>query len=101
MLSLGDSSFWAAVLGGGIIGAIISSLATFFFGERWAEKSRLKREHSVRLVAETLKPWMSQYKRRCVVGAVYSRSDDRLIGHKPEDPVDLPFFDSAKAHLES
>lgn len=83
------------------MGATISALATAFFGERWVERSRLKREHSTKLVAETFKPWLGQYKKRCIAGAVYSRSEDKLTGHKPEDPNDLPFFDAARAHLTS
>jgi len=89
------------MLGGGIVGAIISALATIFYGERWTEKSRLKREHSMTLVTQTIKPWLDSYLGKCLVGATYSGSDDKFVGYRPQDPVDLPYFDVVKQHFET
>lgn len=98
-MSLSDPNFWAAMLGGGIIGAIISALATIFFGARWVERSRLKREHSMKLVTEALRPWTDHWRRYCEFGAVYSTEKDGFVERLPEDPWDLELFDVLLEHL--
>lgn len=100
-MGIEDPNFWAAMLGGGIIGAIMSSLTTIFFGERRVEKLRSRREHSSKLMNDVLKPWLSKCSDHCKIGAVYSREVDRLVARKPEDPIDLSFFEFAKSHLNS
>ena len=63
--------FLGAILGGGVIGAIISSLATIFFGERRVETMRRRREHSIKLNDVVLKPWLSKCQDYCKIGAIY------------------------------
>ena len=93
--------FLSAILGGGIIGAIISSLVTIFFGERRVETLRRRREHSIRLNDDVLKPWLSKLQDYCKVGATYDHKATRMVKIEPKDPTDLEFFNEVKNHLES
>lgn len=93
--------FLGAILGGGIIGAIISSLATIFFGERRVETLRRRREHSIKLNDGVFKPWLSKLQDYCKIGAVYDHEATRMVDIKPKDPTDLEFFKESKSHLES
>jgi len=93
--------FLGAILGGGIIGAIISSLATIFFGERRVETLRRRRDHSIKLNDGVLKPWLSKLQDYCKIGAIYNHEVTRIVENKPKDPTDLEFFTEAKSHLES
>jgi hypothetical protein len=99
-LWIDDPSFWAAMLGGGIVGAVISALATIFFGERRVETLRLRREHSRILLDGTLKPWLDKYKQICMIGAEYSSDPDTLVAHEPQESS-LKFFDDIRSHLGS
>jgi len=98
-MSFNDPNFLAAMLGGGIIGAIISALTTIFFGARWVERSRLKREHSTKLVAGALRPWMNHWRRYCEFGAVYSAKKDEFVERIPKNPWNLELFDALLQHL--
>jgi len=94
--------FLGAILGGGIIGAIISSLATVFFGERRVETLRRRRDHSIKLNDGVLKPWISKLQDYCKSGrAIYNHEVTRIVENKPKDPTDSEFFTEAKSHLES
>jgi hypothetical protein len=95
-----DPSFWAAMLGGGIVGAVISALATIFYGERRVEMLRLRRKHSEILLDRTLRPWLDKYRQICMIGAEYSSDPDTLVAHEPEESS-LQFFDDIRSHLES
>jgi len=88
-------------IAGAIIGAIISALAVMFYGERWVENLRRRREHSIKLKDEVLKPWLAKIGEYCKINAVYSRNDDKIVGAEPKDSTDLEFFDVVKSHLES
>jgi len=88
-------------IAGAIIGAMISSLAVMFYGERWVETLRRRREHSIKLKDDVLKPWLAKIGEYCKIDAVYSRDVDKMVGVEPQDPTDLEFFDVAKSHLES
>jgi hypothetical protein len=104
-MSWNDPSFWAALLGGGIISAIISSLVSlliaFRFCLRHVEKERMKREHSMRLMTEGLIPWRDGRGQSCKVGFQYSPETDRIEGMAPEDPKSMVLFGAVKAHLTS
>lgn len=89
-----------AILGGGIIGAIISSLATIFFGERRVETLRRRREHSIKLNDGVLKPWL-KLQDYCKTGALYDHKAARMVEIEPKDPTDLEFFNEVKSHLKS
>lgn len=93
-------SFIGAILGGGIIGAIISALATIFYGERRVEKLRIRREHSTKINDEVLKKWLENVEEYTKLGAEYSRDTDGMVGIEPKDPMDLDFFDVTQTHLE-
>jgi hypothetical protein len=99
-MSLSDPDLWAAILGGGIIGAVISALTTIFLGARWVERSRLKREHSMKLVTGALRPWTDHWWRYCEFGAVYSIEKDGFSERLPKDPDNLELFDALKEHLQ-
>jgi gas vesicle protein len=88
------------MLGGGIVGAVISALATIFYGERRAEMLRLRRKHSETLLDRTLRPWLGKYKEICRIGAEYSSDPDTLIAHEPQESS-LQFFDDIRSHLKS
>lgn len=94
-------NFIGAILGGGIIGAIISAIVTMRFGERWVETFRIRREHSIKLNEGFLKPWLSKIKEYSKIDAAYSKDSDKMVGVEPEYPTDLNFFDEAKSHLET
>lgn len=86
---------------GAIIGAIISAFAVMFYGERWVETSRRRREHSIKLKDEVLKPWLSKVGEYCKIDAAYSHDVHKMVDVEPKDPTDLEFFDVAKNHLDS
>lgn len=94
-------NFLGAILGGGIIGAIISSLATIFFGERRVETLRRRREHSIKLNDGVLKSWLNKFPDYCKIGAMYDHKAARMVEIEPKDPTDLEFFNEVKDHLES
>ena len=99
-------NFIGAILGGGIIGAIISALATIFYGERRVETLRRRREHSIKLNDEFFKKWLNKVGDYSKIRSidrwmVYSKDIDEMVGVEPKDPTDLEFFDEAKSHLES
>ena len=94
-------NFIGAILGGGIIGAIISALATIFFGERRVETLRRRRDHSIKLNDAVLKPWLSKVEEYCKIEAMYSQNNNRMMGVEPKNPTDLEFFDVAIKHLET
>jgi len=104
-MSWNDPNFWAALLGGGVISAIISSLVSlliaFRLGPRHVEKERIRREHSLKLMTEGLKPWRDGRGLSCRVGFQYSPETGRIEGMTPEDPKNLVLFDAVKAHLTS
>jgi hypothetical protein len=99
-MSFGDPNFWASMLGGGIISAVISALISIFFGERWIEKARMRREHSLKLNKEVFEPWLEKYKEYSKVDVVYSVDNGVLVAFTPQDP-ELEFFNAAKSHLNS
>jgi hypothetical protein len=105
LMSWNDSNFWAALLGGGVISAIISSLVSlliaFRLGPRHVEKERAKREHSMKLMTGGLIPWRDGRGLLCRVGFQYSPETERFEGMIPEDPKSPVFFDVVKAHLTS
>jgi len=79
---------------------IVSFLVARFYGERWVETARRRREHSVKLNEGVLKPWISKVGEYCKIDAVYSRETDQMMGVEPKDPTDLEFFNAARSHLE-
>jgi len=93
--------FLGAILGGGIIGAIISSLATIFFGERRVETLRRRRDHSIKLTNGVLKVWLSKLQDYCKIGTIYDHETTQMVEIEPKDPTDLEFFTEAESHLES
>ena len=101
-MGIEDPYFWVSMLGGGIVGAVISALATVFFGERWTERQRLRREHSLKLMNEVLKPWLAKVREEyCKTDAEYSHELDKIVGVESKDPTNLEFFDVTKNHLET
>jgi len=72
-----------------------------FYGERWVEASRRRREHSIRLNDGVFKPWLSKVEEYCKNDAVYFKNSDKMVGVEPKNPTDLEFFDEAKNHLET
>ena len=89
------------MLGGGIIGSIISALATKYYGERWVERFRIRRVHSVKINDEVFKIWLDKVKDYINIGSTYSKKTGRMIANEPKDPTDLRFFDEAKSHIEA
>lgn len=85
----------------GIISFVVGFLAAKFYGPRWVELSKRRRDHSVTLNNEVLKPWLVKLEEYCEVGAVFDLDVDKLVGIEPKDPTDLEFFVEAKNHLES
>lgn len=94
-------NFFAAILGGGIIGSIISALATKYYGERWVERFRIRRVHSVKINDEVFKIWLDKAKDYANIGSTYSKKTGTMVANKPKDPIDLRFFDEAKSHIEA
>jgi len=94
-------NFIGAILGGGIIGAIISALATIFYGERRVDTLRRRREHSIKLNDEVFKRWLEKVGDYSKIDVAYSKDIGKIVGVEPKDPTDLEFFDVAKSHLES
>lgn len=94
-------NFFVAILGGGIIGSIISALATKYYGERWAERFRIRRVHSVKINDEVFKIWLDKAKDYANIGSTYSKKTGTMVANKPKDPIDLRFFDEAKSHIEA
>jgi len=94
-------NFFAAMLGGGIIGSIISALATKYYGERWVERFRIRRSHSVKINDEVFKIWLDKAKDYVNIGSTYSKKTGAMVANKPKDPKDLRFFDEAKSHIEA
>ena len=60
-----------------------------------------RREHSIKIKDEALKPWLSKVGEYCKIGVVYSYDVHNIVGLEPKDPTDLEFFDVAKSHLET
>ena len=85
----------------GIISFVVGFLAAKFYGPRWVELSKRRRDHSVILNKEVFKPWLAKLEEYCEVGAVFDLDIDKLVGIEPKDPTDLEFFVEAKSHLES
>lgn len=98
-MSWPDPNFWVSLLGGGLIGAIISAAATIFFGPRWVEKLKLRREHSMKLKDEVLKPWLDKYGEYCKISGEYSIDAKKILPYNPRDPDDLGFFKFASEHI--
>lgn len=94
-------NFFGAMLGGGIIGSIISALATKYYGERWVERFRIRRVHSEKINDEVLKIWLDKAKDYVNIGSTYSKKTDTMTANKPKDPIDLKFFYEAKSHMET
>ena len=94
-------NFFATLLGGGLIASIISVLATKYYGERWVERFRVRRDHSVKINDEVFTIWLDKAKDYANMGSSYSNKTDKMIENKPKDPIDLRFFDEAKSHLEA
>jgi len=84
-----------------IVSLAVSILAGRFYGPRWVEKWRNRREHSVKLKDEVLKPWLTKIEEYCKIDAIYSSNADKMVSVEPKDPTDLEFFDVTKSHLES
>ena len=88
-MSMFDLNFWAAMLGGGIIGALIGAVATIFFGPRWVEKLRMRRFHAEKIEEVVLKPWLANYdKDYCKVSGEYSVKTMSFVPFMPKDPQD-------------
>ena len=100
-MSINDPNFWAAMLGGGIIGAAISAITTIFFGPRWVERSRMRRFHSEKIENDALKPWLAKFDDYSKVSGEYSIEGNLFVPYSPKDPEDLPLFLAAKSHLRS
>lgn len=84
--------------------AAISFLVAKYFGERWVETRRIKREHSVKLVDSFFKPFLNKIgynDEYCKIDAFYSREMDKFVSSKPRDPKDLQFYVEAMSHLEN
>lgn len=80
---------------------LVAFLVARFYGERWVEMSRIRREHSMILSDRVLRPWIENINKYCKIDAKYSEDDDRMMGVEPTDPADLEFFDVGKSHMES
>lgn len=85
----------------GIISFVVGFLAAKFYGPRWVELSKRRRNHSVILNNEVFKPWLAKLEEYCKVGAIFDLDVDKLVGIEPKDPTNLKFFVEAKSHLES
>ena len=84
----------------GIISFVVGFLAAKFYGPRWVELSKRRRDHSVILNNEVFKPWLAKLEEYCEVGAVFDLDVDKLVSIEPKNPTDLEFFAEAKSHLE-
>ena len=62
---------------------------------------RRRREHSIKLKNEVLRPWLSKVEEYCKIDAAYSYVAHKMVGVEPKDPTQLEFFDIAKSHFES
>jgi len=61
----------------------------------------IRREHSMKIKDEALKPWLTNAGNYCKIDTVYSEDADKMVGVEPKDPIDLDFFEFAESHLES
>ncbi len=69
--------------------------------ETRSEKAKLRREHSVKIMEQALKPWLDGSLFYSKLDAEYSPRYDEFVGLEPKDPTNLDFFEFAKSHLES
>jgi len=67
----------------------------------WIELLGLRKEHSIKIKDEALKPWLSKVEEYCKIDVTYSYDVHKMVGVEPRDPTDLEFFDVAKSHLET
>jgi hypothetical protein len=65
------------------------------------ELARRRRDHSIKIKDEALKPWLTKIEECCNIDVIYSKQMDKMIGVEPRDPTDLEFFDVAESHLET
>jgi len=91
-----------------IIGLVVSAVTSFvvakYYGERWVETRRSKKEHSTKLNDSFFKPWLSKIgeynDEYCKIDAVYSREIGKVVPSKPRDPDNLQFHEEAMSHLK-
>jgi hypothetical protein len=83
--------------------ALISFLVAKYYGERWVETRRRKREHSAKLVDSFFKPLLNKIgeynDEYCKIDAFYSREMGKFVPTQPRDPEDLQFYEEAMSHL--
>lgn len=89
-----------------LVGSAVTSFAVAkYYGERWVETRRSKKEHSVKLSDSFFKPWLSKIgeynDEYCKIDAFYSREIGKVFPLKPRDPKDLQFHEEAMSHLKS
>jgi len=81
--------------------AITSFLVAKYYGERWVEKRRSCREHSVRLKDDFLQKWLTAIHEYCRIDATYSKKTSQMVALEPREPSDLRFYDEAWSHLSN
>lgn len=88
-----------------IISSIISVLTSFlvakYYGERWVETRRSRKEHSVKIKDDFFKPWLDKLSEYCKLDAYFSKEKGTMVAFVPLEPNDLQYYDEGKAHLNS
>jgi hypothetical protein len=81
--------------------AVVSFLVARFYGERWVEARRSRKEHSVKLKDDFLKPLFATISSEfCKIEAHYSKMENKMIPSKPREPDNLSFYSEAMSHLK-
>lgn len=83
--------------------AIISFFVAKYYGERWVETRRSRREHSIALKDGFFKPWLEKIgeynDEYCKINAVYSKEMRKMVPLNPREPDNIRFYNEAMEHL--
>ena len=85
--------------------AVTSFVVAKYYGARWVEIIRSRKEHSTKLNDGFFKPLLVKIgdfnEGYCKIDAFYSRDIGQMVPSQPRDPQDLQFYEEAMSHLKS
>lgn len=88
-----------------IVSAATSFLVAKYYGERWVETRKSRKEHSVRLKDDFFKIWLSKIgeynDEYCKIGAQYSKKIGKMVPLEPKEPDNIQFYGEAMSHLKN
>lgn len=91
-----------SIIENALISIIISALVTWYSSDRWVEKNRRKREHTIRLKEASIKPWADAHINKiCQLSVYYDYLEGKVCAEPIKNYEYLNYNEFIERHIKT